>query len=195
VHVGSTGCSIARRFRFALSYTTSTGACECALCEGVRYAKEFLSQINTRDPMRTEELVRKNLWNRIRNRCVENAMSYVRDAHRRPVRRPVVAASGGREEKHAYEGIRIGTWATAFSFQCGGLVVILLEIALKNIGLLQSFCYLNVKHPNTMRRGITHVWYVTPRSRCTWPRTRNWQHGRLQRLNDSCRHARREVLR
>jgi len=39
----------------------------------------------------------------------------------------------------------------------GGLVVILLEIALKNIGLLQSFCYLNVKHPNTMRRGITHM--------------------------------------
>lgn len=36
------------------------------------YAKEFLSQINTRDPTRSEELVRKKLWNRNRNRCVEN---------------------------------------------------------------------------------------------------------------------------
>ena len=122
---------------------------------------------------------------------------YVVCARRAPASRPPAGGRcvRGREEKHAYEGIRIGTWATAFSIQCGGLVVILLEIALKNIGLLQSFCYLNVKHPNTMRRGITHVWYVTRRSRCTWPRTRNWQHGRLQRLNDSCRHARREVLR
>ena len=33
------------------------------------YAKEFLSQINTRDPTRSEELVRKKLWNRNRNRC------------------------------------------------------------------------------------------------------------------------------
>lgn len=36
------------------------------------YAKEFLSQINTRDPTRSEELFPKKLWNRNRNRCVEN---------------------------------------------------------------------------------------------------------------------------
>ena len=61
----------------------------------------------------------------------------------------------GRSERHVpdalalYEGHRDRRQHSAFS-----VMVILLEISLKNIGLLQSFCYLNVKHPNTMRRGI-----------------------------------------
>jgi hypothetical protein len=65
--------------------------------------------------------------------------------------------------KALYEGIGTGDRAEHSAFNPAfSVVVILLEISLKNIGLLQSFCYLNVKHPNTMRRGITHVWYVTP---------------------------------
>ena len=73
-------------------YATSTGACECALCEGV-YAKEFLSQINTRDPMRTEELVRKNYKFMEPDPEPMRKERYVVCARRAPASRP---PAGGR---------------------------------------------------------------------------------------------------
>ena len=75
-------------------------------------------------------------------------------------------------------------------------MVILLEISLKNIGLLQSFCYLNVKHPKLLCDAVFHMrgmslqfsLYLAPNAQlATRPASKS--------LNDSCRHARREVLR
>ena len=81
------------------------------------YAKEFLSQINTRDPTRSEELFPKKLWNRNRNRCVENRYaSGYRCAE--TTSRPRVA---GAPAESVYEGIGTGdSIKTAFSIQCGG---------------------------------------------------------------------------
>ena len=86
-------------------------------------------------------------------------MSYVRDAHRRPGPRSSGREANARSErpnvrKALYEGI--GTGDSIQHIQCGGFI--LLEISLKNIGLLQSFCYLNVKHPTlTLCDAVLHM--------------------------------------
>ena len=91
-------------------------------------------------------------------------MSYVRDAHRRPGPRSSGREANARSErpnvrKALYEGIGTGDRAEHSAFNPAfSVVVILLEISLKNIGLLQSFCYLNVKHPTlTLCDAVLHM--------------------------------------